>query len=285
MKNMSKYIIDVSEHNGTLTISQAKPFIAGIIARCSWGWGSDQIDKQWNYNAKQANELQLPLYAYHFCYARNTSEALQEAKLAVSACQGYDVNVIYLDIEYTQFQGDLTPDQYYTIAKTFCDYVEANGYAVGIYANENYFRTKLTNPGFSKWTLWLANYGNNDGYDHWNGTLAYNPFGHVLLHQFTSNAKMGVLKNIKGIPLSGLDCSVDCGLLDTFNNAIDNSITFHVNDKVRVVKNAVWYEGESIASFVYDTVYTIIEIVGDRIVIGIDGKVTGAIHMMDLESV
>lgn len=283
MMKMSKYIIDVSEHNGYINLSQAKTYIEGIVARCSWGWGSNQVDKQWNSNAQQANNLGLPLFAYHFCYARNENEALNEAKLALSVCKKYKVNVIYYDMEYSDFQGNLTSEQYYKIAKTFCDYIESNGYVVGIYANEDWFRNRLTNIGFNKWTLWIANYGANNGFDNWNGKIAFNPFNNVLLHQFTSNAKAGVLSNIKGIPSTGLDCNTDHGLLEKYKktkSTVTTSIT--LNDQVKVKRPSTWYDGQLIPEFVYNNMYTILEIINDRVVIGINGKVTGAIHKKNL---
>lgn len=232
-----KLIIDVSEHNGVVDLNKARDQIAGLIARCSWGWGDNQIDKQWKNNAEQANKYGIPLYAYHFCYARNREEALKEAELAISACHKYKVNVIYYDMEFSSFQGELTNNELYEIANTFCNRIEESGYAVGIYANENWFKNKLTHEGFKQWTLWLANYGINDGFDHWNGSLAYNPFGNVLLHQFTSNAKEGILKDISGIESKGLDCNLDYGLLDTFNkyalqNESHGNIMYSVGDKV-----------------------------------------------------
>ena len=97
---MSNYIIDISYHNGKVDLSKAKEYISGVVARCSYGWSSGNIDKQWNNNAKQANELGIPLFAYHFCYARNEYEAKREAYLALQACSKYQVCVIYYDIEY-----------------------------------------------------------------------------------------------------------------------------------------------------------------------------------------
>lgn len=276
---MSKYIIDVSEHNGSINLSQVKSSIDGIIARCSWGWGTNQVDREWNSNAQQADNIGLPLFAYHFCYARNENEALSEAKLALSTCKKYNVNVIYYNMEYSDFQGNLTSELYYKIAKTFADHIESNGYAVGIYANEDWFRNRLTNEGFSKWTLWIANYGLNNGYDNWNGKIIYNPFGHVLLHQFTSNAKVGVLKNIKGIISARLDCSIDFGLLEKFSKPKSIIlISLNIGDKVKVRKNSTWYDGQAIPEFVYNNIYSIIEIINNRVVIGVNGIVTGAIH-------
>lgn len=151
---MMKKLIEISDHNGKVNLSLAKPCIDGVISRYSWDWDKNQIDQQWNDNTKQVNELDIPLFAYHFRYARNAKEAKKRLKLHCLHAKKYKVNVIYYDIEYSDFQGDLSPDEYYNIAKTFCDIFESDGYSVGSYANDFYFRTKLTNTGFSKWTLW-----------------------------------------------------------------------------------------------------------------------------------
>lgn len=276
---MDNYIIDISHHNGYVNLSKAKKSIVGVVARCSWGWGATNVDKQWVNNATQANQLNIPLFAYHFCYARNESEAKKEAKLALKICKTYKVYVIYYDMESSKFQGKLNNDLYYKIAKAFCDEIEKNGYSVGIYANENWFRTKLTHQGFSAWTLWLANYGDNKGFNNWNNKLKYNPFNHVLLHQFTSNARKGVLKNIEGVTSSGLDCSLDHGLIKTF---VENKVTFQVGDRVKVKYGSTWYDGKSIAKFVFNNEYNIIQIKKDRVVIGVNEKVTGAISINNI---
>lgn len=272
-----KKIIDISEHNGQVDLSLAKKHIHGVVARCSWGWGDNQFDLNWIDNAGQANRLHIPLFAYHFCYARNTIEAKKEAQLALKACEKYNVNVLYYDIEYSSFQGNLSPKEYYDIAKTFCDTVENKGLAVGIYANENYFRNKLINQGFSAWTLWIANYGKNDGINHWDNEIRYNPFGNVLLHQFTSNAKKGVLSNIQGITSEGLDCSMDHGLLETFVDLKRQDESLNPKGKVKIKVKSVWYDGKPIPEFVYFDEYDVIELIGDRAVIGKGEKVTGAI--------
>lgn len=55
-----------------------------------------------------------------------------------------------------------------------------------------------------------------------------------------------------------------------------------VGSKVRVKSGAKTYTGGSLASFVYSTLYDVIEIKGDRVVIGIEKAVTAAVHMSDL---
>lgn len=118
---MNNLIIDISYHNGQVDLSKAKESISGVIARCSYGWSDKNIDKQWSNNASQANKLGIPLFAYHFCYARNESEAKKEANLALKACSNYNVSVIYYDLEYSDYQGSLSNEMYYKIAKSFCD--------------------------------------------------------------------------------------------------------------------------------------------------------------------
>lgn len=67
----------------------------------------------------------------------------------------------------------------------------------------------------------------------------------------------------------------------------DSKGTFKKGDRVRVVKGAKTYNGIQLASFVYTTVYTVIQVGGkglpaDRIVIGINGVVTAAVKASNL---
>lgn len=55
-----------------------------------------------------------------------------------------------------------------------------------------------------------------------------------------------------------------------------------VGSKVRVKKGAKDYNGTQLASFVYSTVYDVIQISGDRVVIGLGKAVTAAVHKKDL---
>ena len=203
----------------------------------------------------------------------------------MKACSNYNVSVIYYDLEYSDYQGNLSNEMYYKIAKSFCDEIEKAGYAVGIYANQDWFKTKLVNQGFSAWTLWIANYGSNNGYNNWDNKIQYNPFGNVLLHQFTSNAKKGVLKSIKGINSKFLDCSYDHGLIKTFYKQKETITNLQCGDSVRVKVGSKWYEGQSIASFVFNNKYEVIQIKGDRVVIGVNGQVTGAISKNCIEKI
>ena len=52
--------------------------------------------------------------------------------------------------------------------------------------------------------------------------------------------------------------------------------------KVKVRKGAETYTGGGLASFVYNNTYTVMQIDGDRVVIGMNGAVTAAVKMSDL---
>lgn len=58
--------------------------------------------------------------------------------------------------------------------------------------------------------------------------------------------------------------------------------SIRVGDKVRVKKGARTYDGKSLASFVYNTVYNVIQVNGDRVVIGKGSAVTAAVHIKDI---
>lgn len=121
----------------------------------------------------------------------------------------------------------------------------------------------------------------NNGYDNWNNKLLYKPFNHVLIPQFTSNAKKGLLKNIEGINSSFLDCSIDFGAINTFVSC--KKMPLKVGNNVHVKLNSEWYDGQIIPDFVYKNVHVIIEIIDDRVVIGKDDKISGTIKKHFLE--
>jgi hypothetical protein len=59
----------------------------------------------------------------------------------------------------------------------------------------------------------------------------------------------------------------------------------NVNDKVKVKQGAKDYNGGNLASFVYKIVYDVQQVSGERVVIGLGGKVTAAVHARDLQKV
>lgn len=63
-----------------------------------------------------------------------------------------------------------------------------------------------------------------------------------------------------------------------YTKKIENTVTLKKGDKVKVKSGAVVYgTNQALSSFVYKTTYQIIEISGNRVVIGINGQVTTAV--------
>lgn len=63
---------------------------------------------------------------------------------------------------------------------------------------------------------------------------------------------------------------------------IRSGTTIAVGSKVRVNNGAKTYTGGNLASYVYSTVYEVIQVSGDRVVIGQNGVVTAAVNAKDL---
>ena len=202
---MSKFLVDVSEHQGLIDWNILKDYIDGAIIRCSWGWGDNQKDKRFDENMQACDKLGIPQGVYHFSYSRNVEEAKAEANLVLKTIKPYALELpVYYDIEYSAFQGNLEPNVYKDMMKAFADIIEGAGYACGVYANQYYFEYKLYDDSVDNYTKWIANYGANDGVDH---GCSYSK-GSVLMHQYTSVGRV-----------AGISGNVDC------NTAQDELLT------------------------------------------------------------
>ena len=153
--------IDVSYAQGTVSWQEVKESeINFAILRC--GYGDDepgQQDERWEQNAAACEAIGLPYGAYFFCYARNAEEAAREAAHALRLLEGKTLTYpVFLDMEYSKWQGDLTPAQYAEVATVFCETVGAAGYKVGVYSNLDWWRNRLTDPCFDRWYRWVAQY-------------------------------------------------------------------------------------------------------------------------------
>ena len=82
-----------------------------------------------------------------------------------------------------------------------------------------------------------------------------------------------------------LDCSYDHGLIKTFYKLKSTTTNLQIGDSVRVKDASKWYDGQSIASFVFNNKYEVIQIKGDRVVIGVNGQVTGAISKNSIDRI
>ena len=155
--NATKKGIDVSEHNRNIDWEKVKA--AGIdyaIIRCGYGDNYDnQDDKQWLRNVSECERLGIPYGVYIYSYARNTDMASSEAQHVLRLISGHKLSYpVYFDMEDNSTLGS----DFGAIAQTFCSTIQNAGYAVGVYANLNWWNKYLTDTRFEQWHRWVAQY-------------------------------------------------------------------------------------------------------------------------------
>ena len=72
------------------------------------------------------------------------------------------------------------------------------------------------------------------------------------------------------------------GWVDAADIRLVDTSAVTVGCRVKVNKGAKTYTGGSLASFVYSTTYTVLQVNGTRVVIGLGGTVTAAVNITDL---
>lgn len=163
--------IDVSSHQGL--IDWAKVKAAGIefaIIRAGYGKYESQVDSRFEQNAFGALSAGLHVGAYWFSYATTPEEAKAEADLCADTIEKYKGQLdfpVYFDYEYDSEiyskQKGIIPTQSLreSLAKAFCEEIEARGWRAGVYTNLDYLRTRWRMNALKSWEIWLADYTGN----------------------------------------------------------------------------------------------------------------------------
>ncbi len=183
----AKQVVSVSSHQGA--VDWAKVKAAGIdyaLLRCGYGEDlTDQDDSRWDANTAACEQNDIPYGAWFMCYARNAAEAAEEARHALRLLEGKNLTLpIFYEMTYSNWQGNLTPAQYATVAKTFCETLQAAGYTVGVQATRNWWDERLTDACFDGWYRLVMQYGD---------TCEYPKTYHVWLY-----SEIGTVNGISG---------------------------------------------------------------------------------------
>lgn len=155
--------IDVSEHNGTIDFNKVKETgIEFVIIRLGW-IGNKQnhtIDKKFEENYKKAKECGLKIGCYVYSYVE-TEEAMQNAiDWTKKNLEGKTLDYpIFLDVEDEQLEK-LDNETLTNLCKQFCERIQ--GFKTGVYANLNWFNTKLNVLDLEKYKIWLAEWTNSE---------------------------------------------------------------------------------------------------------------------------
>ena len=156
--------IDVSEWNGYSNNWQAAKQ-AGIkfaFLRAGWGRsGNGRADYAFNENYNGAKNAGVPVGVYHFSYANSVSEAAAEADLCLSILNGRHLDLpVAFDAEDSATLGNRSSAEVTDMIITFCDKIRAAGYQPMVYANLNWFTTKIDYGRLAQkdYKIWLAQY-------------------------------------------------------------------------------------------------------------------------------
>lgn len=273
---MSLLYADVSEHN---SISHMRN-VDGVLIRSSWGHFTK--DAKLEKHVSLAESAGIPYGFYHYSYALNVSQAKEEVNGMINLIKKYKPTLpIAIDMEdadgYKAKNGNPSKQVLTDICEEFCYQLEKAGYYAMIYANLSWWKNKLIQSQLTKYDRWLAQWGVSEpslkcGIWQFTSAGRVNGFnGNVDLsesyHDYASIIKEQGLNNYK----------------KTVNSTPEQTNrTFKVGDSVKITKN-VDYNGTKLDSWVLNATFEIIEISGNRIVIGRNGAVTAAMNKANLK--
>ena len=187
--NLDQYLmkgIDVSTYQKNVDYNKVKA--AGydfVIIRAGYGRVASQKDAEMETHYKNAKSAGMHVGFYWYNYAVTPDDALTEAKVCAEILKGKQFDMpVYYDIEEqkTYNTGRANVDK---IARTFCEYMESQGYFCGIYGGEHLVKNLLYPETASRFAFWYAQYLTNPRYTDfgmWQFSIAgasvgNNPFG------------------------------------------------------------------------------------------------------------
>ena len=151
--------IDISVYQQNIDFSRVKQSgIEFVIIRAGFGKVANQKDKLFESHYANAKRAGLKVGCYHYTYAKNIQEAEQEADVFLNWIKGKQFEYpIYFDIEDPSLQN-LGKQVLTDIVLTWCGKVQSAGYYVGIYANPDWFLTRLDLERLKGFDKWLAHW-------------------------------------------------------------------------------------------------------------------------------
>lgn len=181
---MAYKFIDVSEWQGSIDWAKVKADgVVGAIIRYADG---TYLDKNFDYNMKNAKANGLHIGSYIFSRAKTKAEAEKEAERLYNACKSYEPDMpLYIDLE-AKGLGKYAN----TVAQAFLNKMVKLGGKGGVYANLNWWNNYLadTAKNYSASAFWIAQY--YDKITHKNPAL----FG---MWQYSSSGKViGIKGNV-----------------------------------------------------------------------------------------
>lgn len=184
--------IDISYHNHDVDFCKVKSGgYEFVIIRSSYRNTTDPKFFEYVKKAKAAGLVILGVY--HFSYALNKKEVIEEAHYCVDKVKNAGLNkdiLIFYDFEYDTVRKAANSSVFlrrnecnmHTIA--FCEEIKKLGYTPGVYTNLDYYKNWYTKDVLKKYKVWLADYKGGPDYD-------------CLIQQYSSEGKVpGIIGNV-----------------------------------------------------------------------------------------
>lgn len=182
---MSKFGIDVSQHQGTINWDNVRNNISFAILRLGWigNKNNHTLDTQFERNYSECKRLGIPVgvYVYNYCNSEDTAKL--GAEWTIKNLSGKTLELpVYIDMEDSSIKS-LGKDKLTNIVIAFNTVIENAGLWAGVYANLDWYNNYLNKDTIKlKYTTWIAHYtsGTNkyEGeYDVWQNSSSGNVSG------------------------------------------------------------------------------------------------------------
>lgn len=180
--------VDVSKYQGNIDWNQVKASgIEFAIIRVGYrGYGTGVLveDSMFRQNIKGATAAGLKVGLYFYSQAINETEAVEEASMVVSLCQGYNISYpIYFDTEKvggdTGRADNISRAQRTANAVAFCETIRNSGYRAGVYSYASWFYNQLNMASLSPYSIWIAQYRDQLTFDYNYDIWQYSSTGSV----------------------------------------------------------------------------------------------------------
>lgn len=130
--------------------------------------GDLALDSKFKENLKGARKAGLDVGVYFFSQAKNTTEAIREARFVIRHIRGKGVTYpVVFDMEPIDGADritDLNAEDKTEIADAFCQVIDRNGYTPMIYGNPQWLNKHVNLEYLTKYDTWLAHYTDETDY-------------------------------------------------------------------------------------------------------------------------
>lgn len=181
--------IDISYHNGNIDFDMLKE--NGIEFVCIRSSYRNTTDPKFFEYVKKAKAAGIKILAiYHFSYALNESESVEEARYCVNNLKAAELDtdvLVFYDFECDTVKKAaakgvvLTAKECNTHTIAFCEEVKRLGFIPGVYTNIDYYKNWYTKNVLDKYKIWLADYKGGPDFD-------------CLIQQYSSTGKVPGIK-------------------------------------------------------------------------------------------